>query len=255
MALPSSGQISIGGSDTGSINYEFGRSNNATTAMSELYRGGSIVSANNANVPLSGAISLDNFHGAFQTGFALYTTSSGNFTVPGGVTSITYTIVGGGGGGGGGYTASGVDYGYGYPAVGGGAGSGGYKTGKVTVTPGQVIAYSVGSGGPNSGVGFGGWNGQDGTATTFGANTAGGGQKGTYHNEGGGGGNQTNVTNQGAAGSPGGNAGQWATNGPGGAGFVVNGTTYGTGGNGGRGLWTAPNGGVGTGGVVYITWP
>ena len=256
MALPASGPIPIGGSEFRSINYEFGRSNTATTSMSELYRGGSLVQSTNTNVPLSGAISLDNFHGAKLSGSVTYTSGSGNFTVPQGVTSITYSVVAGGGGGGAGYTASNVDYGYTYPAVGGGAGSGGRKLNQtLAVTGGQVLAYSVGAGGPiNSGIGFGGWNGADGGNTTLGTDTVTGGQKGTYHNEGGGGGNQTNVTNQGAAGSPGGAAGSWSNNGPGGAGVVVNGVTYGTGGNGGRGLWTNPYGTAGTGGVVYITW-
>jgi hypothetical protein len=184
-----------------------------------------------------------------------FTTGSGSFTVPFGVRSINYTIVGGGGGAGAGYTASGVNYGSTYPAVGGGGGSGGYKTATLAVTPGQVIAYTVGTGGPvNAGIGFGGWNGADGNSTTFGADSVGGGQKGTYHNEGGGGGNQTNVTNGGTAGSPGGNAGQWVTNGPGGAGFNVNGTTYGTGGNGGPGYWISPAGTPGADGVVFVSW-
>jgi hypothetical protein len=256
MALPASGDIAIGGSTIRSINYEFGRSNTATTSFSELYRGGSLVQSTNTNVPASGAISLDNFHNARQSGSQTYTSGSGNFTVPAGVNSITYSIVGGGGGGGAGYTASGVDYGTTYPGVGGGAGSGGRKLSQtLAVTPGQSIAYTVGGGGPvNAGIGFGGWNGADGGSTTFNGDTVTGGQKGTYHNEGGGGGNKTNVTTQGAAGTPGGAAGSWSNGGPGGAGVSVNGTTYGTGGTGGQGLWTAPAGTAGTGGVVYISW-
>ena len=65
MPLVSSGEISIGGSTSGrSINLEFGRAANATTSMSQLYRGGGIVTTNNTNVPTSGTISLSQFYGA-----------------------------------------------------------------------------------------------------------------------------------------------------------------------------------------------
>ena len=67
MALNTTGPISIGGSTAGqSVNLEFGRSANAPTSMSQLYRGGAIVpnaTANNS-VPTSGAISLANLRGA-----------------------------------------------------------------------------------------------------------------------------------------------------------------------------------------------
>jgi len=59
MALPSSGAISIG-----AINTEFGRASTAQTSMSQLYRGGGIVTSNNTNVPTSGQISLSQFYGA-----------------------------------------------------------------------------------------------------------------------------------------------------------------------------------------------
>ena len=67
-------------------------------------------------------------------------TSSGSFTVPAGVTSITATIIGGGGGGGG-------TEGRGDNRAGGGGGSGGYSVGTYTVTPGSVITVTVGRGG------------------------------------------------------------------------------------------------------------
>jgi len=65
MTLVASGEISIGGSTTNrSINVEFGLASGATTSMSQLYRGGGIVTTNNTNVPTSGAISVSNFYGA-----------------------------------------------------------------------------------------------------------------------------------------------------------------------------------------------
>ena len=59
MALPTSGVIAI--SD---INVEFDRAETAQTSMSQLYRGGGIVTGNNTNVSASGAISLSQFYGA-----------------------------------------------------------------------------------------------------------------------------------------------------------------------------------------------
>lgn len=60
-------------------------------------------------------------------------TSSGTFTVPGGVTSVRVLCVGGGGGGGSGHQ--------------GGGGSGYVSTGTVAVTPGQNFTVTVGQGG------------------------------------------------------------------------------------------------------------
>ena len=57
MALQSSGAISIGNLAT-----EFGDS--TPNAMSEFYRGGSLVGTNNTNVPASGAIALSDFYDA-----------------------------------------------------------------------------------------------------------------------------------------------------------------------------------------------
>ncbi|MFN8346823.1 MAG: T9SS type A sorting domain-containing protein [Spirosomataceae bacterium] len=68
------------------------------------------------------------------------TTGSGNFTVPPGVTSITIEAWGGGGAGN--YTV-----GLGVTGNGSGGGGGGYRSATLTVTPGQVIPYSVGTGG------------------------------------------------------------------------------------------------------------
>lgn len=62
------------------------------------------------------------------------TTGAGNFTVPGGVFSIVVECVAGGGGGG-------------YSAGCRGGGGGGYAYKRWSVTPGQVIPYTVGVGG------------------------------------------------------------------------------------------------------------
>lgn len=74
-----------------------------------------------------------------------YFTTSGTFTVPAGITSITIVACGGGGGGGGGssrYYAG--DY---YFSGGAGGGRGELRSVTVAVTPGQVITFEVGAGG------------------------------------------------------------------------------------------------------------
>jgi hypothetical protein len=108
--------------------------------------------------------------GATNQGFggALALTGSGDFTVPMGVTRLRYRVKGGGGGGGGG-GASGQGNG-----GGGGGASKGYMTG---LTPGQVIAYSQGTGGAAGAAGGG--SGGNGTASTFGTITANGGTGGS----------------------------------------------------------------------------
>lgn len=87
--------------------------------------------------------------------FIVSTASSGTWTVPTGITSIDLLLIGGGGGG-----ASAGD---------GGAGGGGGSISRTSyaVTPGAGISYSVGAGGAANS------NGSD---STFGALTAGGGQ-------------------------------------------------------------------------------
>ena len=105
MPLVSSGEISIGGSTPGrSINLEFGRAANATTSMSQLYRGGGIVpnaTANNA-IPTSGTISLSQFYGVTnrvsinivlssnQTNYVLNTAKAAGYVA--GISDITLTI-------------------------------------------------------------------------------------------------------------------------------------------------------------------
>jgi hypothetical protein len=103
MALATSGEMSIGGSTANrSINVEFGRSATATTSMSQLYRGGGIITTNNTSVPTSGEISISNFYGASNRIPVSYTfsasaaNSSLNVTTIGGYTAgvsdITITV-------------------------------------------------------------------------------------------------------------------------------------------------------------------
>jgi hypothetical protein len=97
-----------------------------------------------------------------------YTTGSGSFAVPVGVTAVNVLLIGGGAGGGG--------------RVGGGGGAGGYvdRPG-FPVTPGGTVSYSIGGGGGGGGPSQ---QGNDGTPTTFGSLTAiGGGGGGGDNNQ------------------------------------------------------------------------
>ena len=120
---------------------------------------------------------------ALRPGFASMQvfTSSGNFVVPNGVTSVRVTAVGGGGAGG--YHST-------MPSGGGGAGA--QAVGVVSgLTPGQVIAVTVGAGGAAPSAYD---NGNNGGASSFGSYmTAGGGV-------GGNGGTAANFANAGGAG-------------------------------------------------------
>lgn len=131
---------------------------------------------------------LFSFAAFSQTSFDNTPNGTESFTVPPGVTQITVEVWGGGGGGG----TSWVNK---YSAGGGGGGA--HTIAVVGVTPGQLINYIVGSGGP------GGWNnttllnhqsGVDGESTTFLSVTANGGK-------GGGGVNTLNVASGGAGGA------------------------------------------------------
>ena len=197
------------------------------------------------------------------------TSGSSNFTVPAGVTQLTYSIVGGGGGGSGGYQIGGRNNNYTFgDIVGGAGGSGGRLLNQtLAVTPGQTIAYSVGAAGANSGGGgYAGTAGTAGGATTFGSVSVTGGGPGKGYNASGGGGNPADRTGgTGAAGSPGGSAGTQPlayTGGSasigvpqGGAGQTIGAgvVPYGAGGNGGP---ANPNtlGFPGIEGIIYITW-
>jgi len=221
-----------------------------------------------------------------QTGSQTFTTS-GTFTVPSGVTSLTIELVsaggsgggnGGGGGGGGGY-ATGVytvvplsDYTVTVGTAGGGASGG-------TTSVGNLISATGGENGtwvpnPNLGGGGAGGVGSNGTIANRTGGTGGGGYW-TYF--GGGGGGAAGSVSDGFTGgntivwtgncqTPGGDGGLdgGAPGGAGGkgAGFTDvncnitdpagNGVNYGGGGGGGNGNGGIP--GTGTGGYVFISW-
>jgi hypothetical protein len=82
--------------------------------------------------------------------------TSGSFTVPAGVTSITVGCWGGGGGGGTRSTSG----------VAGGGGGGAYSSSVIAVTAGDVFNYVVGNGG-TSGPCYCRWRYQFGSATTI----------------------------------------------------------------------------------------
>lgn len=86
-------------------------------------------------------------------------TSSQSVTVPAGMNSVRYELVGGGGGGGGGATAFAAGYG-------GGGGSGAYMSGTLAVTAGASLTITIGSGGSGGANTLAGGNG---TASSIGA--------------------------------------------------------------------------------------
>jgi hypothetical protein len=93
----------------------------------------------------------------------VFTSGSGAWVVPTGLTSIDYLLVGGGGGGGAG---SGT-------GAGGGGGGGSVKTGSIVVTPGDVYNYVIGNGGAGgTTLGGGETNGSVGENSIFGEFTA-----------------------------------------------------------------------------------
>ena len=162
-------------------------------------------------------------------------TTTGSWTAPVGVTSVTVEAYGGGGAGGAGSPGGGGNNGRG----GGGGGGGAFQSGTYTVTPGNSYTITVGTGGIG-GTGNGG-NGTISTATfnsgTITANFGSGGR--SYNNGGNGGAGGTGTRNGGTGGTNPGN-----TSGSGGGGGCA-----GTTGNGGNGGQTA--GGVaGTGGTI-----
>ena len=160
-------------------------------------------------------------------------TGSGDWEVPAGVTELANVLLVAGGGGGG--------------RLGGGGGGGGVvQLSSFAVTPGELIAYSVGDGGAGATTtSVKGGNGQN---TTFGAQTAAGGggggsqgnRDGNAGGSGGGGGSASAGAGNGGAGSQG-NAGGNGTNASpflcgGGGGFSAAGQNGATSGDGGAGL-------------------
>jgi hypothetical protein len=201
-------------------------------------------------------------------------TASGNFTVPVGVTTIWVSGCAGGGGGGGGSGNSGGQS-LGVGGGGGGGGGAGQSIIRVpfTVTPGQVIAVTIGAAGAAGAAGGNTVIGALQTLTGGGAGATGGfvisntiagggpgglGGSGSPSGQNGFDGNLMGSGGDGAAtpfggGGPGGRAG---TNGgvPGGAGGG-----FGAGGGGGGGAYgtTAGNGATGaagTSGIVIFEW-
>lgn len=204
-----------------------------------------------------------------------FTSGSGSFTAPEGITSVQYLVVGGGGGGGGIINTSGNEN------VGGagGAGAGGVRSGTLTVTPFTTYTTQVGAGGV-AGIGESRAGGTGGTSSfstiisagggggasvLFAATSGGSGGGGRLANNGANGmGGQGNsggagagtTTATGAAGG-GGGAGTAGGNGSGNSGgaggtgisnnITGNAVMYG-GGGGGGGFFTSSSGAGGAGG-------
>lgn len=186
----------------------------------------------------------------------VYLQGSGNFTVPQGVYAMDVQGWGGGGAAGGnGSTANGSSS---------GGGSGGYGRVRVSVTPGQVIAYVVGAGGnatiPSSGgtTSFGvfltvnGGGAGPGNAIGIGGAPAAIGSGGTTYQSGG----NTGEAGLGSGSGPGGMGGAAPFGGGGGAaapGAPGPGSIPG-GGGGGRGSTSTGNGGNGGPGLIIINY-
>lgn len=182
-------------------------------------------------------------------------TTSGSWTVPCGVTSVTIGLWGGGGAGGG----SSINN-----SGGSGGGGGAYVVNTFAVSSGQVISYTIGAGG----IGTNG-NGASGTSSTlsgpFGAMSAGFGTGGGA-NQGaaglggttGSGGTITNGSNGNPGSSAGANGGAGGNGGSGGLGSInapgQDGTIPGAGGGGGERTGSASKGGNGASGQVSFSY-
>ncbi len=98
MALPTSGPLTLA-----NIQSEFGGA--SPTSLSEYYRGGPYVGANNTNVPTGGTISISNFYGAVKRvaiplnitsntyNFDVYANRGGSYIA--GISDLTVTVNGG----------------------------------------------------------------------------------------------------------------------------------------------------------------
>jgi len=189
-----------------------------------------------------------------QTTQTFSTPGTSNFTVPAGVTSITVECWGAGGGGGGSNSNG---------AGGSGGGGGGYATSVFSVSPGDIVSYTVGAGG-TAGIANIGDGGNGGSSSVLGM-TANGGtggirNAGTVGSGGIASGGTTNTTgnNGGAGGASGGNGGAGANGGAGGTGGTNavggNGTIPGGGGGGGERGGGNRAGGSGANGQVSFTY-
>ena len=147
MALQTTGAISL--SD---IQTEFGGTN--PISMSEYYRGGGLVSSNNASIPESGLIKTSQFYGAsaYATMYEQVLTGSGTFTPLYAGAMAIIQIGGGGGSGGCSASGNGQDYSiYGYRGKTGGSGA----SASIFVTDIDDFSggsYSIGAGGAGGSV-------------------------------------------------------------------------------------------------------
>lgn len=183
----------------------------------------------------------------------VYTSGSGNFTIPANVTKLKVTVVGGGGGSAGSVSGN----------TGGSGGGGGAAIKWLTgVTPGNTLSYSVGAGGTagTSAPGNGGAGsastvatGTTGTPQTITTLTGGGGGAGLTGGSGGGGGGGTN----GDLNVPGGSFGGY---GIGGDSLFASASPYGSLGSAayGGGASSSPSasgpGAAGAAGVIIFEW-
>lgn len=207
--------------------------------------------------------------GGEQSGYIIVK-SSGNVTIPEGITSVFVTLVGGGGGGGGGAnggrTSDNVPR---YGRAGGGGGSGYQSIDNVlAVTPGETLYCTIGSGGSGgawgdtgaaagSGYDGGGTYVRRGSTTILSASGGKGGTGGNGYGAGGEGGlgyqNGGTATNSASSFEEGGSGGSGLRNNNTGS-FQIYG---GKGGNGGRAgcVYASSRSGVsGSSGFVYIGW-
>lgn len=165
--------------------------------------------------------------------------SSGSFTVPAGVTSITVEAWGGGGSSGSNSRSS------------GGGGGGAYTRGTITVTPGQILAVTVGLGGVFSTTDS---TTDDGGPSSVGVIVANGGSRGGVNTPSGGVGGTLSINPGGISGFSsysGGNGGNGTSgNGGGGGGGGASASASGPGGDGVNG---GNNGSGGTGGLGGIS--
>lgn len=263
MSIPSSGPLTLT-----TIQTEFGGSNPAS--LSEYYAGGGLVPSGTSGaygaVPSSGQISIQNFYGtqALVHGSATYT-ASGNFTVPAAVTSLTVKLVGGGASATKGQNHGGYAQ---YASPGNGGGGGGYRTGILSVTPGQVISFTVGGGGAGGNTNTGNNGGTSSVSTVYAYGGVRGGSGGAGGSGAGGSGGSTGGNGVvGAMGTICGGAGGAGASTYGGAGGIggCQSVYFGTagspgnpagggGGGGGSGQMTGGDAGAGARGVVVFEW-
>ena len=256
MAIPNTGAVNATGLGT-----EF--ADTAPHSLSEFYRllgpeGSRKVTSNNTNVPTSGEIKYSDFYGTSRQATLEEDdfTSTGNFTVPSGLTEIEAIVVGGGGTGG--------------NNVGGGGGGGGVAyNATLSVQPGATYQASLaGAGGQSN------FHTMTANAGSGGGQTVGGGGSGGTPGPGGTGGPGRPPGSTGGSGQPGptyalgqygggGGAGGYnMAGGPGGAGGGGNGSPSGgaqggaanTGGGGGGGYSNWQNGAGGGTGRVKVRY-